>query len=106
MPLERSSTEMAAPDEPHLALLTDASGLRTVIPPGASLWIVEDARDQSRIFPLTLKKVSHKGLTFVMLDAQGALVEYEYRLTKAKPLNREALLRLRKQANPNAVVQK
>lgn len=95
MPLERPSTEGKAPTESHLALLMDASGLRVPIPPGASLWVVEDASDQNKIFPLTLKEVSHKRLVFVMMGKDGALTEYRYELRDAKPLNRAALQRLR-----------
>lgn len=100
MPIERRDTEGKAPKEPHLALLMDESGMRLSIPPGASLWIVEDPSDEKKVFPLLLSKVSHKALCFQMADSNGAVVEYKYQLTSAKPLNREALKRLQRQSNP------
>lgn len=106
MPLERSQLEAAGPDGPHLALLMDESGMRVAIPPGASLWVVEDKSKADKIFPLTLKSVSHKKLTFVMADDKGAVVEYVYQLTGAKPLNKEALQRLRKQVQSGVKVQR
>lgn len=105
MPIEAAPNEGQKPTEPHFALLMDESGLRVAIPPGASLWIVEDASRQDRIFPLTVKKVSHEKLTFLMQDEKGALTEYVYRLTSAKPLSRQALMRLRGN-NPQARSQK
>lgn len=106
MPLQRTPLEQEGPEEAHLALLMDESGMRLAIPPGASLWVVEDKRDMTKVFPLTLRKVSHKALTFVMVDEKGAAVEYVYKLQQAKPLNRAALLRLKEQANPNAKIQR
>lgn len=100
MPIQKRDTEGEKPRDPHLALLMDESGMRLAIPPGASLWIVEDPSDETKVFPLTLSKVSHKALTFQMADSNGALVEYKYKLTSAKPLNREALKRLQKQSQP------
>lgn len=105
MPIERREKEDSAPSGPHLALLADESGMRIAIPPGASLWLVEDATDQSKIFPLTLAKISHKALTFVMQGKDGAVTEYKYVLANAKPLNRAALLQLQKNRSgmPTAV---
>lgn len=96
MPIDRREREGDKPTEPHLALLADESGMRIAIPPGASLWVIEDAKDQNKIFPLTLAKVSHKALTFVMQGKDGAVTEYKYVLANAKPLNRAALLQLQK----------
>ena len=106
MPIERAELESAGPDGPHLALLMDESGMRVAIPPGASLWVVEDKAKPEKIFPLTLKAVSHKKLSFVMVDDKGALVEYVYQLMGAKPLNKAAHERLRKQARPGVKVQR
>lgn len=89
MPFVPHATEDYGPDEPHLALLVDPSGARLAIRPGASLWLVENKADASKIYPLTLKKVSHKKLTFVM---EG--VEYTYTLTTAKPKSKEAMQKL------------
>lgn len=96
MPIKPRELEGDVPSKPHFALLINDMGQRMPIPPGASLWIVEDAADQSKIFPLTLKKVSHDLITFEMADANGAAVEYRYELTTAKPLNRAGLQRLLK----------
>ena len=94
MPIKPRELEGDVPTKPHFALLINEMGQRMPIPPGASLWIVEDPADQSRIFPLTLKKVTHDMISFEMADAQGGVTEYRYELTTAKALNRAALKRL------------
>lgn len=101
MPIKPREVEAEAPSEPHFALLLKESGLRAPIRPGASLWIVEDRNDLSKVFPLVLKKVSHKQLVFQMSDGKGGLTDYVYKLTTAKPLNHAALTRLTQSA-PNA----
>lgn len=89
MPLKPRDIEAVGPDEPHFALLMDGTGARLAIRPGASLWLVEDKSQADKIFPLTLKKVSHKKLVF-----EFGGTEYEYRLTTAKPKTKEALQRM------------
>lgn len=107
LPIEKRDAEAQGPGQAHFALLLDPNkGLRAPIPPGASLWIVEDKNDMSKIFPLTLKKVSHKEIRFEMSDGSGGVTEYRYVLASAKPLNKEALSRLVKQANSGAKVQR
>lgn len=104
MPIEpgpMAVDDSPAPRKAHLAWLIDEGGQRAAIGEGASLWIVEDATDQSKIFPLVLKKVSHKMLTFVMQGNDGALTEYRYQLQSAKPLNRASLKQLVKNAAPS-----
>lgn len=91
MPFEPRELEERGPDQPHFALLVDPSGARLAIRPGASLWLVEDKSQADKIYPLTLKKVSHKKLVFEM----GG-VEYVYQLLLAKPLNKAALEKLAK----------
>lgn len=105
MPVQARDGESPGPDQPHLALLIDEAGMRLAIPPGASLWLVEDKSDQSKIFPLVLKKVSHKMLVFEMLGKDGAVTEYRYQLTTAKPMNRAALKQVANN-NPNAKAQR
>lgn len=95
MPLKPQDTESVGParDEGHFALLMDASGQRLAIRPGASLWLVEDKADASKILPLTLVKVRMNALTFRVPHPDGA-VDYTYRLDKAKPLSKKALEKL------------
>ncbi len=94
MPLKPSQGEQAAPASGHFALLMDTSGTRLAIRPGASLWLVEDASQLDKIFPLTLSKVSVKKLKFTMANEDGGVSEYSYRLESSKPLNKKALERL------------
>jgi hypothetical protein len=94
MPIEKRELELPGPSVPHLALLVDEAGMRLAIPPGASLWLVEDKNRQDKIFPLTLKKVSVKKLVFEMRQLDGTAMEYTYQLTSAKPLSREGYKRL------------
>lgn len=89
MPFEPREVEERGPSEAHLALLVDQSGARLAIRPGASLWLVEDKSQADKIYPLTLRKVSHKKITFEM-----AGVEYVYTLSTAKPLSKKALEKL------------
>lgn len=104
MPLERRDAEAAGPNEPHLALLVDDAGMRLAIPPGASLWLVEDKSQQDKIFPLTLKKVSVKKLVFEMRQLDGTAMEYTYQLVSGKPLSRAAYNRLVKNRQGMATV--
>lgn len=89
MPYKPSDLEEAGPDQPHLALLMDQSGARLAIRPGSSLWLVEDKSDASKIYPLVLKKVSVGKLVFQLGD-----VDYEYKLTTAKPKSKAAYQKL------------
>ena len=103
MPIERGPSavnDAKAPAEGHFAWLINEEGQRAAIGEGASLWIVEDASDPQKIFPLVLKKVSVSALTFLMQGKDGALTEYKYKLESAKPLNREALKRLTQNVSP------
>jgi hypothetical protein len=96
VPIEKRDLEAAGPNAPHLALLMDDAGMRLAIPPGASLWLVEDKNRQDKIFPLVLKKVSVKKLVFEMRQADGSAMEYTYSLVSGKPLDRAAHMRLLK----------
>ncbi len=89
MPFEPRETEERGPDVGHLALLIDGSGARLAIRPGASLWLVEDKSQADKIYPLVLRKVTHKKLTFEM-----AGTEYVYQLVAAKPKSKKALSQL------------
>lgn len=91
MPFKPSQLEQHAPEGGHFALLMDTSGTRLAIRPGASLWLVEDPSQMDKIFPLTLSKVSVKKLKFTMVDKDGGVSEYSYRLESARPLNKAAL---------------
>ena len=93
MPFVPSQHEYKGPDGAHLCLMA-GDGRMIGIPPGASLWLVEDKTQQDKIFPLVLKKVSVKKLTFVLMMADGSSTEYVYQLTTAKPLSRAAHQRL------------
>lgn len=64
MPIVKSNIEGDAPSEPHLALYTDESGLATAIPPGATLFLVEDPSRADKVFPMILLSVSKKALLF------------------------------------------
>lgn len=94
MPINQRAVSAPAPLKPHFALLMDEDGRRLPIPPGASLWVVEDKNQPEKIFPLVLAKVSHKAIVFEMTGADGATTEYTYKLTSAKPLSRAALQKL------------
>ena len=89
MPFEPRETEERGPAGGHLALLIDGSGARLAIRPGASLWLVEDKSQADKIYPLTLRKVSHKKLIFEMNGT-----EYVYQLVAAKPLTKKALAKM------------
>src|SRR5690349_12458356 len=78
----------------HFALLVDEAGTRLAIPPGASLWLVEDNTQNDKIFPLILKKVSVKKVVFEMRQVDGSAMEYTYQLTSAKPLSKRAFEKL------------
>jgi len=80
------SAEAKGPTANHLALITDESGLATAIPPGAGLFLV----DGGDVYPMFLRSVSVKRLVFTVGNT-----DYEYTLTKGKPLTREALKRMR-----------
>lgn len=94
MPLVPNAVEEAGPGVPHFALLIDEAGMRLAIPPGASLWLVEDRSQADKIFPLVLKKVNHSRIVFEMRQADGSVTEYVYQLTTAKPKSRSALQRM------------
>lgn len=94
MPLQPSMLEERGPSVGHFALLMDTSGTRLAIRPGSSLWLVEDKSDASKIYPMVLKKVTHKKLTFELVQADGAVMEYTYQLTTAKPKSKAALEKL------------
>lgn len=96
MPLIPQQTEQAAPAVGHFALLLDEDGRRLAIRPGASLWLVEDASQADKIFPLTLKKVSHKKITFEMANKEGIVREYSFRLESTKPASKAALAQFMK----------
>lgn len=109
MPIERGPTaagDGAAPKGGHFAWLVNEQGQRAAIKEGASLWIVEDPNDPLKIFPLVLKKVGIKALTFTMQGKDGALTEYKYQLQSAKPLNRAALQQLAKNVKPSTMFKK
>lgn len=92
MPLVRTQAEYEGPKGPHFALLTAEGWIG--IPEGATLWLVEDGRNPTKIFPLRLSRVRHNRISFVMPDSQGNMTEYSYKLQNAKPLNKAALERL------------
>lgn len=94
MPFKPAHTEGKAPEAGHFALLYNDAGARLAIRPGASLWLVEDPSQADKIFPLTLRKVSLKAITFQMTQADGSTSEYVYKLTSGKPLGRAALKRM------------
>jgi len=92
MPFVPHDAAKGAPAGPHLALMTEEGPLAIV--EGSSLWLVEDASRMDKIFPLILKKVTAKALTFVLVDAEGGKTEYKYQLVTGKPLNVQALKRM------------
>ena len=103
VPLKPSHLEGAVPTQPHFALMTDEGGQRMAIPPGASLWLVEDATQLDKVFPLVLKKVSIKKIVFEMWQADGKVTEYTYQLTTAKPLSKHAFNKILENRNGAAV---
>ncbi len=94
MPLVPKDTETEGPAVGHFALLIDNSGMRLAIPPGASLWLVEDKTKAEKVYPLVLKKVSLKRLVFELHQGDGTVTEYVYQLTGAKPLSKAAYRKL------------
>ena len=94
MPIKPNDTEVKGPDEGHFALLTDESGMRLAIPPGASLWIVEDKSQADKIFPMVLKSVRHNRIVLQMRQPDGSATDYVYQLTTAKPQSKSAYERL------------
>lgn len=94
MPLKPSAEEEVGPTGAHFALLLDDRGTRMAIRPGASLWLVEDKADASKIFPLKLSKVSLKKIQFELPHPDGGVSQYTYQLTSTKPIGKKALERL------------
>lgn len=84
-----------APLGPHLGLLL-GDGKIQAIPPGATLYIIEDPSSPGKIFPFILKSCRHDKITFVSEDLSGARVEYVFKCVSQKPLNAAALQRIAK----------
>lgn len=83
-----------APIGPHMGLLL-ADGKVQAIPPGATLYIIEDMA-LGKIFPFILKSCRHDKIVFVTEDMSGAKVEYAFVCKSQKPLNAAALQRIAK----------
>lgn len=57
--------EGRGPNGPHLALVTNISGAAVAIPPGALMYLIEDAGNINKIFPLVLAEgLDHKHIRF------------------------------------------
>lgn len=65
MPYVPKELQGIAPVQPHLALLTDEHGGVTAIPPGATIFIIEDPTKLDRIFPMILAKVTRRSIHFI-----------------------------------------
>lgn len=90
MPIIREEGKGAPPPKgPHLAIVFDKAGRMLPLPPGTQLFLVEDPSRPDRIFPMVIKKVSHKALVF---ELEGT--EYKYVLQSAKPKTQEAYARM------------
>lgn len=85
------------PKGPHLAIVFDKAGRMLPLPPGTQMFLVEDPSRPDKIFPLILKKVSHKALVF---ELEGT--EYRYVLQSGKPQTSEAYARMLKNRGSNA----
>lgn len=64
MPFVPKEIEGTAPTKPHFTVLTDESGLAMAIPPGATMFIVEDPTRMDKVFPLILLSVSRRRIVF------------------------------------------
>lgn len=53
-----------APKEPHMVMLTGNGNEGIAIPPGCILYIIEDAKDPSKMFPMGFIKVNRKAIHF------------------------------------------
>lgn len=72
-----------APKGPHLAAVTDESGLATALPPGAMIHVVEDARDWRKVHRMVLVLVSLKKLVFRCMCNPNCTVVRTYTLREA-----------------------
>lgn len=81
-----------APSQPHLAMFTEDGWV--AIPEGAKVWLIEDAKVPTKIFPMLLLKVRHDKLVFGLVDANGGRTEFTYKLVSGKPLNKQAMERM------------
>lgn len=90
MPIIRDEGKGAPPPkEAHLAVIFDRAGRMLPLPPGTQLFLVEDPSRPDKIFPMVIKKISHKALVF---ELEGT--EYKYVLQSAKPKTQEAYARI------------
>jgi len=53
-----------APKVAHLGVVTDESGEVLALPPGAVFYIIEDATNPQKLFPMVLLRVNRKKLVF------------------------------------------
>ena len=76
-----SRITIAAPKQPHLALVVDELGGVMPIPVGAQMYIIEDPANPNKIHPLVLVKVTHKAITFRCACKQkGCTRQMQYQL--------------------------
>lgn len=88
MPFEPKAIEGMAPGVSHLAVYVDKDGGVMSIPPGARMLIIEDPRKLDSIFPLILKKVSRRTITF-LCGCGRCNREYVFRLDGIKGMHRQ-----------------
>lgn len=77
------STNVKAPDKPHLAVMT-GNGTATAIPIGATMLVIEDPTRADKITPLILLKVSAKTIDFACACMRpGCTRKLRYRVERS-----------------------
>lgn len=87
------------PTTPCLATVIDDSGQLCPIIPGMALFIVEDPEKPSEAIPFVLAAVSRSKITLRLKTADGAIQDYEYKLTSKQLKNPAAVQRHKKNAS-------
>lgn len=64
MPFKQADLGAQAPKGAHLAVVTDESGELLAMPPGSIIYIVEDATNPEKIFPMALRSASRRKIAF------------------------------------------
>lgn len=87
------------PTGPCLATVIDDSGQLCPIIPGMALFIVEDPDNPTSAIPFVLAAVSKNKITLRLKTSDGAIQDYEYKLTTKQLRNPAAIQRHKKNAN-------
>lgn len=87
------------PTTPCLATVIDDSNELLPIIPGMALFIVEDPAHPEQAIPFRLVSVSRNKLVLRLKLSDGAIQDYEYKLTTKQLKNQAALKRFKQGSN-------